>query len=91
MLKNPSDEGNMFSETSIRTRATWYEVPECIHKLRESESIIWMRENNGMNTVVKGMSPFCNSTVEYNNTQWLAWNCEQPCVALLHVTPGSKV
>jgi hypothetical protein len=27
-LRNPEDGGDMFSDTSIITRATWHEVPE---------------------------------------------------------------
>jgi hypothetical protein len=30
-LRNPEDEGNMFSEMLVLTRATWYKVPEGIY------------------------------------------------------------
>jgi hypothetical protein len=32
-LSNPEDGGDMFSETLVLTRATWYKVPEGIYKV----------------------------------------------------------
>jgi hypothetical protein len=30
-LRNPEDEDDMLSETAVRTRTTWYKVPERIY------------------------------------------------------------
>jgi hypothetical protein len=32
ILRNPEDGGDMFSETTVRTRATRYEAPEGMYK-----------------------------------------------------------
>jgi hypothetical protein len=32
-LRNPEDVDDTFSETSIRTRVTWYKVPESIYNI----------------------------------------------------------
>jgi hypothetical protein len=38
-LRNPEDGGDMFSETSVLTRATWYKVTEVICNRYHHESI----------------------------------------------------
>jgi hypothetical protein len=43
-LSNPKDRGEMFSKTSVLTRATWYEVPEGIYnRLRVFENRVLQR------------------------------------------------